>query len=93
MTFFEACANGWCRSDNTTWFYTDDVEALDQTLKSHQLAAAQARLDGLPGPALISVDSRLSAVVSPACRQSKSLSKSPRLTTDFDRRLPIDDCF
>jgi ankyrin repeat protein/catechol 2,3-dioxygenase-like lactoylglutathione lyase family enzyme len=38
--------------DASLWFYTDQIDALYQTLKSHQLAAAQARLDGLPGPAL-----------------------------------------
>jgi ankyrin repeat protein/catechol 2,3-dioxygenase-like lactoylglutathione lyase family enzyme len=38
--------------DASLWFYTDQIDALYQTLKSHQLAAAQAGLDGLPGPAL-----------------------------------------
>jgi ankyrin repeat protein/catechol 2,3-dioxygenase-like lactoylglutathione lyase family enzyme len=38
--------------DASLWFYTDQIDAVYQTLKSHQLAAAQATLDGLPGPAL-----------------------------------------
>jgi ankyrin repeat protein/catechol 2,3-dioxygenase-like lactoylglutathione lyase family enzyme len=38
--------------DASLWFYTEQIDALYQTLKWHQLAAAQAALDGLPGPAL-----------------------------------------
>jgi ankyrin repeat protein len=38
--------------DVSLWFYTDRVDVLYQALKSHQLAGAHARLDGLPGPAL-----------------------------------------
>ncbi len=38
--------------DASLWFYTDQIDALYQTLKSQQVAAAQKALDGLPGPAL-----------------------------------------